>query len=427
MNKLKRTLHVLIPLVLVLASSCQRSSEEWNVWIESDPTGASVHIDGELKGNSPLGVELAPGPHTVAISREHFAPWEKHIEVPPEGQLQVDATLTFIPYMVEISSGDGSMPIWSGKEGLYFVREEDCSHRLLLVNLQTLEPETVDLPTPGLDCSAVYHVPQSETVGIHYYSTQDHLSYSNEVLLFDLHDTGSGRRFRTPGLQSGRVGNLSWSPDSQQVLYVLKQTTCLEKPQGDAHGEWCDTELWLSDTSGRQERILRTFSGTKEPIQYARWSPISDRILVQTHIDSAVWILDPNDPGMPILQIEDAYAARWSPTGDRVAYYRLKQDTLQMQVWSTDVSSKESRVILESEPDYFQWSPDGSELVYFAYNPSLEASACWAIDVETGERTLLADTSIVTHHVNDFAISPDSTKIAFESEDGNIWLLVLQE
>jgi hypothetical protein len=47
--------------------------------------------------------------------------------------------------------------------------------------------------------------------------------------------------------------------------------------------------------------------------------------------------------------------------------------------------------------------------------------------VNTGARQLLVDSTIVTQRVGNLAVSPDGKKIAYEGEDGNLWVLFLGE
>jgi len=119
----------------------------------------------------------------------------------------------------------------------------------------------------------------------------------------------------------------------------------------------------------------------------------------------------------------------WSPNGDRIAYLVEHSDTsLEPSIWVINSDgTEEARQLVSGAISGFQWKSDGRSLLYFTRSHIEEGSSCWSVDVETGERTLLADPGILRQLVGDFAISPDGKKIAFKGEDGNIWLLVLEE
>ena len=49
--------------------------------IESTPSGANVYIDGILKGQTPLDVEVTLGTHTIRVEKEGYEPKEESIDV----------------------------------------------------------------------------------------------------------------------------------------------------------------------------------------------------------------------------------------------------------------------------------------------------------------------------------------------------------
>jgi hypothetical protein len=51
--------------------------------ISSNPTGAEIEIDGAFVGNTPASVEVSPGEHFVAISKNGFASWERKLTAVP--------------------------------------------------------------------------------------------------------------------------------------------------------------------------------------------------------------------------------------------------------------------------------------------------------------------------------------------------------
>jgi len=48
--------------------------------IASNPAGAEIEIDGSFVGNTPSEIEVAPGEHTVVVSKKGYAPWQKKLK-----------------------------------------------------------------------------------------------------------------------------------------------------------------------------------------------------------------------------------------------------------------------------------------------------------------------------------------------------------
>jgi hypothetical protein len=62
--------------------------------IASSPTGAHVAVDGKrAAGRTPLSVDLAPGPHTVAVEREGSPPYVQNVEAKYGRSVIIDARL----------------------------------------------------------------------------------------------------------------------------------------------------------------------------------------------------------------------------------------------------------------------------------------------------------------------------------------------
>jgi hypothetical protein len=61
--------------------------------ISSEPAGAEIEIDGEYHGNTPSSIKLAPGAHTIKITKKGFAPWERKMQVQGGESRTVSANL----------------------------------------------------------------------------------------------------------------------------------------------------------------------------------------------------------------------------------------------------------------------------------------------------------------------------------------------
>jgi hypothetical protein len=53
-----------------------------HLFIDTEPQGAQVFLDGELRGRSPLQLDLPPGRVRVRIVKEGYAPWSRTLTLP---------------------------------------------------------------------------------------------------------------------------------------------------------------------------------------------------------------------------------------------------------------------------------------------------------------------------------------------------------
>jgi Tol biopolymer transport system component len=115
----------------------------------------------------------------------------------------------------------------------------------------------------------------------------------------------------------------------------------------------------------------------------------------------------------------------WSPNGEQIACSGSNGKVSGLFV--TNLNRDVSRLLTDEKITKYQWWPDSRKIVYASKAANQRGSSFWLLDVNTGERILLADPSVVTQVVGNFAVAPDGKKIAFEGEDGNIWVLFLGE
>lgn len=111
-----------------------------------------------------------------------------------------------------------------------------------------------------------------------------------------------------------------WSPDGKQIAYVVSKAD-LAKPVSIY-----DTDVWLIDADGKNDRRLTFASGADfRP----RWSPDGTRLafLSDRGGRNAIYLLDPrggearaltNEP-TPIREFE------WSPDGKQIAFTRIDE------------------------------------------------------------------------------------------------------
>jgi hypothetical protein len=61
--------------------------------LESTPAGADISIDGSFVGNTPSGVQIAEGEHTVTVKKAGFKEWERKIKATAGNNVRLDAEL----------------------------------------------------------------------------------------------------------------------------------------------------------------------------------------------------------------------------------------------------------------------------------------------------------------------------------------------
>ena len=60
--------------------------------ISSTPSGAEIEVDGSFVGNAPSSLGVAPGEHTIKLTKTGYTAWEKKIRT-SSGQVKLAAEL----------------------------------------------------------------------------------------------------------------------------------------------------------------------------------------------------------------------------------------------------------------------------------------------------------------------------------------------
>jgi len=61
--------------------------------IDSTPTGADIEVDGSFVGNTPSGVQVAEGDHTVVIKKSGFKDWQRKLKSSAGSNVRLNAEL----------------------------------------------------------------------------------------------------------------------------------------------------------------------------------------------------------------------------------------------------------------------------------------------------------------------------------------------
>ena len=74
------------------AAPSQPAAAQTVIQISSTPAGADVELDGSFVGNTPSSLDVAPGEHTIKISKSGFKPWERKVKA-VGGNVQLSPSL----------------------------------------------------------------------------------------------------------------------------------------------------------------------------------------------------------------------------------------------------------------------------------------------------------------------------------------------
>jgi len=74
-------------------SAQEASQEKVRCNFSSTPLGAEIIVDGKYVGNTPSGIGLSPGTHSVVLSMPGFTDWKRDLTVLPVSELTISAVL----------------------------------------------------------------------------------------------------------------------------------------------------------------------------------------------------------------------------------------------------------------------------------------------------------------------------------------------
>ncbi len=192
----------------------------------------------------------------------------------------------------------------------------------------------------------------------------------------------------------------AWSPNGQEIAFLSNRN-------GTA-------ALWIMDSEGESERLLKDHSG---PVTQFEWAPDSRRIAYEVEQDGRGWIavvdVDSGETTSLTAESEDVQLGGWSPDGEWVAYAVLDGPV-------QGIHRKNPRGVNEIRvtdgPDTSPaWSPDGR---WIAFNRDEQGNPDIFIVNRDGENLI----NLTANEADDseFDWSPDSRWIAFVSQrDGN--------
>ena len=210
--------------------------------------------------------------------------------------------------------------------------------------------------------------------------------------------------------------NPSWSPDAKSIVYSEESITRPEDRQ------LALSRLWVVDVASGKKNLLRQTDAVQP-----RWSPHGDRIAYWA-IDRSghrdIWTMTANG-GDPVAVTKDHPYVDWSPvwSPDGRYLYFASDRVGGMNVWRAPIHEKSGRVLGATEPvttpssysGHLDFSRDGRRLVYVQH--SVRASVK-NVRFDPLTESVLSEPADVTPEVKQATrpnLSPDGQWVAFGS------------
>jgi len=168
------------------------SGSQFDVGVESTPAGATVSVDGQVWGTTPLTVSLELGKHYVTLEREGYQQYSAFIEVAgagsesfelqpasPAGDANAEGLAVLLQPFHNLGTGDD--------EYLQGVFQDTLSLTLERTGLQVLTPPSDTVSSTGVD----YHTAQE--FGAQTVVAGDYLTSQDSILIHAaLYDVQTG-------------------------------------------------------------------------------------------------------------------------------------------------------------------------------------------------------------------------------------------
>ena len=208
--------------------------------------------------------------------------------------------------------------------------------------------------------------------------------------------------------ENGNFGNVAWSPDDSQIIYVRTYDNY-----------WNNTCLILCTMSDNTHTILQTEGNVCSAV----FSPDGKQIVYCTSVENVhhIYKMDADGNNNQLI-IENGGSPRWSPQGDKIVYSSTGQDrSSQISVANAD-GSNQKQLTSSVSPGWWdsgfgregnsdpQWTVDGKKIVYVSHDN--EKAEIFIMNVDGSEKTRLTKAA---YRDDSPEITPGGKYILFES------------
>jgi WD40 repeat protein len=378
------------------------------VFVSSVPAGATIFLNNAEAGQTNAELRVEPGHYTITVQKDRYRKWETEIDIALGETQRLNAILTFAPYAQKLTDKSGYSPAWaSDNQTLYIIRVAD-QLIFLTVDLQQTEhillrhsPASAEKVVWAVEISAAF-VSQSEAETSSVYW----LSFIDQRSVFKVMDAFGP----------------TWSPPTRRLVFLQR---ILDPSKPPIKGYLPATTLVLQAISSGSDNVRTLYRFPENIIPDAiAASRESNELLIESN--QGLLIFDLMQTQLRSAgKLQAASNCQWSPNGAQIACVGF--DGKNSGFFVVDLKRDAARLLTSEKIKQYQWWPDSSKVVYATPASGQRGASLWTLDVQTGERLLLADSSVLRQNIGNLAVAPDGKRIAFEGEDGNIWVLFLAE
>jgi len=218
--------------------------------------------------------------------------------------------------------------------------------------------------------------------------------------------------------------NPAWSPDGKEIVFGTAMAW------GPHSRISVDSQLWVVNVSSGEKRMLTNPAAIPDAVQ-PNWSPHGQRIAYWAVRDGQrdIWTVSANGT-QPVAVTQDAamdWSPVWSPDGSRL--YFASDRSGSMNLWRVRIDEKSGRVLGQAEPittpspysGPFSISSDGRRI---AYAQALDITNIQTAGFDPLKATIVSERRWITQGSRQAGypdLSPDGQQLAFH--DGGIFVV----